>query len=129
MTKKNLETEIKMKLGLIGLPLAGKTTIFEILTRQLGNNIPKTEHRIGMVPVPDSRIDALSRIYNPKKTTYAQVEYFLPGITVTQDAQIKEKSLWAHVRTCDALIYVVRNFHGQNFSELNPLNDFRQIDQ
>jgi GTP-binding protein YchF len=124
-----MEKEIRMKLGLIGLPLAGKTTIFETLTKRLKNNVTKTEHKIGTVSVPNSRIDSLSLIYNPQKTTYAQVEYFLPGITVTQDAQIKEKNIWAHVRTCDALIYVVRNFHEQNFGKPNPLDDFRQLDQ
>jgi GTP-binding protein YchF len=118
-----------MKLGLIGLPLAGKTTIFETLTKQLGNSVQKTEHRIGMAAVPNSRIDALSRIYNPRKTTYAQVEYFLPGMTVTQDAQTKELSIWTHVRTCDALIYVVRNFSGAAFDAPNPLDDFRKLNQ
>jgi len=118
-----------MKLGIIGLPLSGKTTIFETLTRQIKGNGQKKENRIGMVSVPNSRIDALSKIYNPRKTTYAQVEYFLPGMSASQDAQVKEQNIWTHVRTCDALIYVVRNFHNQVFDSPTSLDDSHQLDQ
>jgi len=118
-----------MKLGIIGLPLAGKTTIFETLTRQLNGNSQKRENRIGVVVVPNSRIDILSKIYNPKKTTYAQVEYFLPGAGTSQDAEAKEKSVWTHVRTCDALIFVVRNFNDHVLESPTAVKDFQQLDQ
>jgi len=66
-----------MKLGIIGLPQTGKTTIFNALTRQ---NQPTTmsgklEVHTAVVDVPDPRINQLARLYHPKKVTYAKVEY------------------------------------------------------
>lgn len=66
-----------MKLGIIGLPQTGKTTIFNALTR---GNVPTTmsgkmEVHTAVVDVPDPRVDVLSKMYNPKKTTYAKVTY------------------------------------------------------
>ena len=68
-----------MRLGIIGLPQSGKATVFEALTQQVGDGAPTMESRIGTIRVPDERIDILSGMYTPKKTIYAQVEYFLPG--------------------------------------------------
>ena len=68
-----------MKLGIIGLAGSGKKTIFEALTQQSLDAGSKSENRIGTVQVPDPRIGVLSKMYNPKKTIYAQVEYLLPG--------------------------------------------------
>ena len=68
-----------MKIAIIGLANSGKTTIFNALT---GLNVETTiyptlaaEPHLGMVKVPDKRLEKLSGIYNPKKTTYATVEY------------------------------------------------------
>ena len=71
-----------MKIGIIGLPGSGKMTVFEALTGNISTTGNKSENRIGIVKVPDSRIDTLSEMYSPRKTTYAQVEYFLPGINI-----------------------------------------------
>jgi len=57
-----------MKLGIIGLPDAGKTTLFEALTGQRAETINKSESRQGVIRVPDNRIDRLSQMYQPKKT-------------------------------------------------------------
>ena len=71
-----------MKLGIIGLPQSGKTTLFNALTR--GNRPVGPLHVTGggrfevqtaVVPVPDPRVDALSALFNPRKTIYAQVTY------------------------------------------------------
>lgn len=113
-----------MKLGITGLPGSGKTTVFEALGRNLGGPGHKGENRIGAVHVPDERVDVLSGMFNPKKTTYAQVEYFLPGIS-----QDKDKSAWNLVRDCDALIHVIRNFGGYGFEKPDPYADFRKLDQ
>ena len=126
--RKEPEVIVFMKLGIIGLPLAGKTTVFEILTRQTESTIPKTEYRIGTVTVPNAQIDTLSQIYNPKKTTYAQVEYLLPGMNISQDAQIKEQHVWTHIRTCDSLIHVVCNFQAQDPDASDPVDHIRQLD-
>jgi ribosome-binding ATPase YchF (GTP1/OBG family) len=116
-----------MKLGITGLTLSGKTTLFEAITRQI-DPAKKGESRIGTIRVPDERIDRLSAMYNPKKTTYAQVEYFLPG-TLGTGGDAKEGQYWNQVRPCDALIYVIRNFEAPGFDPPNPLNDFRKLDQ
>ena len=116
-----------MKLGIIGLPLSGKTTLFEAITRQIDPS-KKGENRIGTIRVPDERIDLLSAMYHPQKTTYAKVEYFLPGIKGT-DSDSKEAQYWNQVRPCDALIHIIRNFDAPGFDPPNPLNDFRKLDQ
>jgi GTP-binding protein YchF len=117
-----------MKLGIIGLPQSGKSTIFAALTGARGQDAsktPKKDQMISTVKVIDERIDFLSAIYKDKKTIYAQVEYLLPS----EIASGSEGSLWNQVRTCDALIHVVRNFSDaggtdpQSESDLNKLED------
>ena len=81
----------RMKIGVIGLPLSGRSTIFEALTRQGGETLSRGEDRTAVVRVPDARVDALSRMFEPEKTIYAQVEYLLPG----QGSQKKEQPVAA----------------------------------
>jgi GTP-binding protein YchF len=109
-----------MKIGVIGLPLAGRSTIFEALTRQGGETLARGEDRTAVVRVPDPRVDALSRMYEPEKTIFAQVEYLLPG----QGSQ-KKDSPWLPVKDCDALIHVVRN-HGP---DRTPRQDLLAVEQ
>jgi ribosome-binding ATPase len=113
-----------MKLGIIGLPRSGKSTIFEALTQNILPEDHKREHRIGTVRVPDKRVDVLSQMFQPKKTVYAQVEYFLPARLV----QKQEEHMWAQVRDCDAFIHVVRNFGGYGFEDPTPYDDFHTLD-
>jgi len=110
-----------MKLGIIGLPLSGRSTTFEALTRQGGETAGRGEDRIAVVRVPDERVDRLSRMFEPRKTIYAQVDYFLPG----PGSQKKEANPWLPVKDCDALILVVRN-HGP---DRRPLADFQAVHQ
>ncbi|MDD2388599.1 MAG: DUF933 domain-containing protein [Desulfobacterales bacterium] len=117
-----------MKLGIIGLTGSGKTTVFEALTRNISESAHKGETRIGTIQVPDSRVDILSRMYQPKKTIYAQVEYFLPGIQSQQEKN-RELSIWTQVRDCDALIHVVRNFSVYGMPEPAPYKDVLALDQ
>lgn len=114
-----------MKLGIIGLPGSGKSTVFEALTGNFSDTGNKSEDRIGTIHVPDGRVDFLSAMYQPKKTSYAQVEYFLPG----KGGEKKEQSLHNLVRDCDALIHVVRNFGGYGLAPPHPQGDFSQLDQ
>lgn len=114
-----------MKLGIIGLPGAGKSTVFEALTQTPAAPGLKGENRVGTVQVPDDRIDRLSGMYNPRKTIYAQVEYFLPG----RSGQKKDQNIWVQIRDCDALLHVVRNFGGYGIEPPNPLVDFNTLDQ
>jgi hypothetical protein len=114
-----------MKLGIIGLPQSGKTTVFEALTKNLSGSARKGEERLSTIRVPDSRIDILSEMYKPQKTTYAQVEYFLPG-TVSAN---KDQSIWTAARDCDALIHVIRNHTVMGFEKKSPYQDFVEMDQ
>lgn len=118
-----------MRLGIIGLARAGKSTLFEAFTGNIADGFQKREDRIGTVRVPDQRIDLLSDMYQPKKTIYAQVEYFLPGVGEHSADQKKEGTAWTQVRDCDALIHVVRNFGGYGFEPPAPMDDFNNIDQ
>lgn len=115
-----------MKLGIIGLPLSGRSTVFEVLTRQsAGEGASRVEDRVAMVRVPDGRVEALERMFEPKKSIHAQVEYFLPGSGAGGGGRKKDEGGWLAVRECDALIHVVRN-HGP---DRDPQRDFRALEQ
>ena len=114
-----------MKLGIIGLPQSGKTTIFEALTQNVSGAAHTGEDRISMIRVPDGRIDILSQMYKPQKTTYAQVEYFLPGTGAAK----KDQSIWTAARDCDALIHVIRNHTAMGLEKKSPYEDYVKIEQ
>ncbi|MBF0117959.1 MAG: redox-regulated ATPase YchF [Desulfobacterales bacterium] len=115
-----------MKLGIVGLSGAGKSTVFEALTKNVENVSHKGENRIGTIYVPDERVDFLSDMYKPKKTTYAQNTYLLPG----HGEKKTEKDLSLNqIRDCDAQILVVRNFSGYGMSQVTPLGDFNKFNQ
>jgi GTP-binding protein YchF len=115
-----------MKLGIIGLPSSGKSTIFDALTKNKVGTERKGEDRIAVIRVPDERVDALSQMYQPKKTTCAQVEYFLPGY---KKDSLKDQSIWTSVRDCDALLHVVRNHATYGLEKQSPSEDFIKLDQ
>jgi len=117
-----------MKLGIIGLPGAGKKAVFSALTQQSADSGRAGESLIGTISVPDSRVDVLGEMYDPKKITHAQVEYFLPGIPKGAGKKHAE-SIWTPVRDCHALVQVIRNFRGSGFGEPAPFKDFQTLDQ
>ena len=123
-----------MKLGIIGLPASGKATVFEALTRETTRSGDKSEDRLGTIDVPDTRIDELSRMYQPRKTIYAQVQYFLPGKGGPKkeggktDAA-RADSAWTAVRDADALIHVLRNFRMFGMDAPQPAADFEKLEQ
>jgi len=114
-----------MKLGIIGLSGSGKTTIFEALTQNISDGINKVENRIGTIQVPDERVGILSKMYKPRKTIYAQVEYLLPGIPGNK----RDQNMWNQVRDADALIHVIRNFRGYGLEKPEPSEDFTCLNQ
>jgi GTP-binding protein YchF len=119
-----------MRLGIIGLPQSGKSTVFEALTRSVAADGNRQESRIGTITVPDKRVDTLSGMYTPRKTIFAQVAYYLPGRGGDPGgAAQKEQSIWTQVRDCDALIHSVRNFGGYGFDAPTPRADVVAIDQ
>jgi len=123
-----------MKLGIIGLPQSGKLTIFRALTRTREitskERVKKGDHLIGTVNVPDERIEHLSKIFKPKKTTYSKVEYLLPATTVDPDHSKREKSdlMLSTVRICDGLIHVLKNFQLFGGSSPRPEEDFFKLE-
>jgi ribosome-binding ATPase len=118
-----------MKLGIIGRSGAGKTTVFEALTKCGLDNPQRKESRIGTVKVPDERVERLSAIYQPRKTIFAQVEYFLPVIDEHTREKGRELSPWTQVRDCDALIHVIRNFSAYGQDSASPEADFHALEQ
>jgi GTP-binding protein YchF len=118
-----------MRLGIIGLPQSGKTTVFEALTRSVAADGNRQESRIGTITVPDQRVDTLSGMYSPRKTIFTRVEYFLPGKGERGGAAKNDQSIWTQVRDCDALIHAVRNFSGYGLEAPSPKADVAVIDQ
>jgi hypothetical protein len=101
-----------VKVGLVGFPGAGKTTVFNALTGLAAETGPaggRGRSNVGVVKVPDARVDALSALYEPKKTVYAEVRFSdLPGGAAGGRALAAE-ALTA-MRDVDALAQVVRGF-------------------
>jgi hypothetical protein len=118
-----------MRLGIIGLPSSGKSTIFQALTRSRPEEPTHKGHRIVTVQVTDQRVDALSRLFKPDKTVHARLEYSLPSSTkaYSPDGRIDE-SFWNEVRPCDALIHVVRNFQPPGGEAPHPRDDFVKLE-
>ena len=117
-----------MKLGIVGLPQSGKQTVFQALIKSTTDPGHRAEPRLSTISVPDNRVDVLSDLYKPRKTIYAQVEYFLPGIS-EKEKDKKEASALTPVRDSDALIQVVRNFGGYGFAAPTPADDIHALTQ
>ncbi len=107
-----------MRLGIIGLPQSGKTTIFNALT---GGNMPtgmvtgKIEVHTAVVDVPDQRVDILSGMFNPKKTIYAKVTYAdIAGLDGSAGKTGITGNLLNQLSTMDGFIHVVRCFEDEN---------------
>jgi len=117
-----------MKTGIIGLPQVGKTSLFKILTKakleEKGYSNPREEH-IGVARVPDERLDKLSALYSPKKTTYATVEY-VDVAAIGQEA-LKETAFLTSLRNVDALIHVLRAFENEAIPHVGPIDPLRDI--
>src|SRR5258705_12470306 len=99
-----------MKVGLVGFAGSGKTTVFNTLT---GLNVPTGfggEVHLGAVKVPDNRVDELSRIFKPKKTTYAEIIFSdIPGEHGAESKGLSRKAL-ERIREQDVLCLVLRAF-------------------
>jgi GTP-binding protein YchF len=121
-----------MKTGIIGLPQAGKTSLFRMLTKtpldERRHANPREAH-LGMARVPDDRLDRLAALYTPRKLTHTSVE-FLDVAAVGQEA-LKETAYLATLRTVDALTHVVRAFADPaipHVDGIDPLRDIRNVE-
>ena len=124
-----------MQLGFIGPKLSGKSTLFELLTQDKYETVHSgmAEYRRGQVLVPDERIDRLSEIYKPKKTTYALFDCIdVMGIPATMRTDQAAKYLEA-VRQTDSLVAVLRAFDGYdaegNPARIDPVKDLRTLEE
>ncbi len=103
--------------GIVGLPITGKTTFFNLLTQaeaETSNFFSgKTSTNKGMAYVPDARIDCLSKVFKPKKTTYAQIEIIdIPGLVEgSSQGQGTGNEFLASVRDVDILAHILRAFN------------------
>ena len=122
-----------MKLGITGPPLCGKSTVFAALTGARGEKggqpASRTDQRIATIRVLDERIDFLADMYQPKKTTYAKIEYLLPSEIPGSTPSKSEGGVWNQVRVCDAILQVVRNFSVPGGPPPTPEKDFWQAEE
>jgi GTP-binding protein YchF len=117
-----------MKIGIIGLPQVGKTSLFKILTKADVSNRafanPKEAH-IGIATVPDERLDKLAALFDPKKLVHAQVEY--ADVAAIGQEALKESAFLANLRTVDALAHVVRAFEDDSIPHVDAIDPLRDI--
>jgi ribosome-binding ATPase len=120
-----------MKTAIIGLPMVGKTSLFAILTGvHQETRIGSTAARTGVAKVPDARLDALARLFEPVKLTHATVEYVdMPSVS---KESLRDPGYVASLRVVDAFAQVLRLFADETIphekGSVDPLRDLEDVE-
>ena len=120
------------RVGILGLPQSGKTTLFEILVQGAGAQAAATSGReqVAVIVVPDERVDRLAAMYQPKKTTHARIQFVdtvAAGHTSAR-AAARGPDLFSGVRNSDALLGVVRAYDIPGGAAADPARDLRELE-
>src|SRR5215831_15619202 len=120
-----------MKTAIIGLPMTGKTSLFTILTGvHQETRIGSTAARTGVAKVPDARLEALGKLFEPPKVTHATVEYVdMPSIS---KESLRDPASLASLRNVDAFAHVLRLFADQSVphekGSVDPARDLEDVE-
>ena len=120
-----------MKTAIVGLPMVGKTSLFTILTGvHEAARVGTLEARVGVTKVPDDRLAALAKIFEPPKVTHATVEY-LDFPSISKEA-LRDPSYLASLRVVDAMAHVLRVFESDTVphekGSVDPLRDWDDVE-
>lgn len=125
-----------MQIGIVGLPTSGKSTLFQAVTKTHLDDaaLAKMEAHVGVVKVPDARLDRCAEIFNPKKTVHAMIE-FVDAIALKKGSSGNTQfttAFFSAVKTNDALVHVVRRFASDEVphpdGNVNPMRDVETFD-
>lgn len=127
-----------MQVGIVGLPLSGKTTVFKALTHgrgeKTGQAAGRLEPNVAVIKVPDKRIDALVQIFKPKKIVPADIQFI--DVVGLQKGSVRapglESQILSHIAKVEALLHVVRAFEDERVphpdGSVDPIRDVEALD-